>query len=86
MLNHPPRTIIWSPFCNLPAIGVKIIRNIGVKKTCRLGKTENPNKMIHAIAMFAKAMTPNTIFVWSVKNFKNSSKAPLSSCFDKRPR
>lgn len=62
MLNQPPRTIICSPFGNLSAIGVKIIRNIGVKKACRLGNTVNPNKMIHAIAMFAKAITPKTIF------------------------
>ena len=86
MLNQPPRMIICSPFGNLSARGVKIKRKIGVNKACHLGNTVSPNKIINAIAMFAKAIIEKTIFAWSFKNFKNSSKAPLFSCLDKRPK
>ena len=85
MLSQPPRIIICSPFGNLSAIGVKIIRNMGVNKACHLGNTVNPNKIINAVAIFAKAIIPKTIFAWSFKNFKNSLKAPLFSYLYKRP-
>ena len=61
-LNQPPRMIICSPFGNFSARGVKIKRNIGVNKACQLGNTVNPNKIINARAMFAKAKIPKTIF------------------------
>lgn len=73
-------------FGNLPVRGVKSKRNISVNKTFHLGNTVNPNKITNANAMFAKAAIPKTIFAWSFKNLKNSSKAPLFSCLDKRPR
>lgn len=62
MFNQPPRIIICSPFGNLSARGVKIKRNIGVNKACQLGNTVNLNKIINAIAMFAIAIIPKTIF------------------------
>ena len=75
-----------SPFGNLPVRGVKSKRNIGVNKTCHLENTVNPNKIINAIVIFSKAIIPKTIFAWNFKNFKNSSKAPLFSYLDNRPR
>ena len=75
-----------SPFGNLPVRGVKSKRNIGVNKTCHLGNTVYPNKITKVNPMFAKAIIEKTIFAWSFKNFKNSSKAPLFSCLDKRPK
>ena len=86
MLNQPPRMIICSPFGNLSARGVKIKRNIGVNKACHLGNTVNPNKITNVIPIFAIAIIPKTIFAWNFKNFKNSSKAHLTSYLDKRPK
>ena len=62
MLNQPPRMIICSTFGNLSARGVKIKRNIDVNKACHLGNTMNPNKIINAINIFARAIVVKTIF------------------------
>lgn len=75
-----------NPFGNLPARGVRVKRNIGVNRACHLGNTVNPNKIINVVPMFAIAIVPKTIFAWNFKNFKNSSKAPLFSYLDKRPK